>query len=257
MQPRFLRQATIDSLLVDFAEAKLHYRKGDQDWFLARFQAEHGLRSTRFDFPDFALSCGNGEATDVEYAETDRENVRRIYTAMRDLPLAVAIDQRFWSGLAHTDFWDYVQYRRRSELAAGDDNAVKISYFFTLGPRRSAHVNCLSRLWWAGRITYDARNSRDPFELADLITERAFASTILLLSSNNFISNPALALGLLDAVKQERDDGVEIRRKHFVGPAKYLNRMGGITILDYLSREQVRTTVQEYYATPEFESYTA
>ena len=103
-------------------------------------------------------------------------------------------------------------------------------------------MNCLSRLWWAGRITYDASNPRDPFELADLITERAFASTILLLSSNNFISNPALALGLLDAVKQERDNGVEIRRKHFVGPAKYLNRMGGITILDYLSREQVRAT---------------
>ena len=71
------------------------------------------------------------------------------------------------------------------------------------------------------------------------------------------LCNPALALGLLDAVKQERDNGVEIRRKHFVGPAKYLNRMGGITILDYLSREQVCATVQEYYATPEFESYTA
>ena len=39
-------------------------------------------------------------------------------------------------------------------------------------------MNCLSRLWWAGRITYDASNSRDPFEHADLITERVFASTV-------------------------------------------------------------------------------
>lgn len=34
----------------------------------------------------------------------------------------------------HSDFWDFVQYWRRTELTAGDDNAIKISYFFTSGP---------------------------------------------------------------------------------------------------------------------------
>ena len=49
----------------------------------------------------------------------------------------------------------------------------------------------------------------------------------------------ALTLGILDAIKEQSDAGAEIKREHFVGATKYLNRMGAITVLDYLKRNRV------------------
>ena len=62
----------------------------------------------------------------------------------------------------------------------------------------------------------------------------------------------ALTLGILDAIKEQSDAAAEIKREHFVGATKYLNRMGAITVLDYLKRNRVKNLVHEYYATEEF-----
>lgn len=252
MRPRFMKRASIDSLLVSFDEAKPHYMSGDQDWFLRRLNREHGLCDSRFEFPDFALDCGPGAADEAEYAETDRENVRRLYSAMRDLPLAAASDPRFWMGLAHTHCWDYVQYRRIHEIATGNERDIKTSYFFTQGAKRSVHVNCLSRLWWGGRMTYDEGNKDDPFALTDVIATTAFASNVVLISSSNFTGNREVLLGILDAVKERMDAGEDIKRKHFVGATKYLNRMGAITVLDLLDRKRAKRIISEYFETEEF-----
>ena len=253
MRPKFITRASIDSLLISFDEAKPHYIQGDQDWFIHRFDRERGLLDSRFEFPDFTLDCGAGEATEDEYAATDLENVKRVYDAMRNLPLTVASDARFWMGLSHTYCWDYVRYRRRNEIASGDDRAIKTSYFFTQGAKRSAHVNCLSRLWWGGRMTYDEGNRDNPYALTELVATTAFASNVMLISSSNFTGNRHVLLGILDAIKEQRDSGVDIKRKHFVGATKYLNRMGAITVLDYLDRARVREIISDYFATEEFE----
>ena len=252
MQPRFMKKESIDSLLINFDEAKPHYMSGDRDWFEQRLTRERGLRDSRFTFPDFELSCGNGEGTEIEYASTDAENVRIIYDAMRDLPTATAVDQRFWAGLCHTTLWDYVQYRRRNALASGKDHDIKASFFFMRGVKRSAHIHCVSRLWWAGRLTYDEHNREDPYALTSLLTDNAFASRIMLLSSSNFTANRNTMLGILDAIKEQADAGVPLKREHFVGATKYLNRMGAITMLDYLGRERVRTLISDYFKTEEF-----
>lgn len=254
MQPRFISKGSIDSLLVNFDEAKPHYMSGDKDWFEQRLVREKGLRDSRFVFPDFELTCGDGEATDEEYALTDTENVRIIYDAMRDLPTATAVDQRFWAGLCHTDLWDYVQYRRRKAFVSGNDSDIKSSFFFMRGIKRSAHIHCVSRLWWAGRLTYDEQNSSNPYALTPLLTGNAFASRIMLFSSSNLTANKDTALGILDAIKEQADAGVPLRREHFVGATKYLNRMGAITILDYLDRKRVKSIIVEYFSTDEFAS---
>lgn len=252
MQPRFMKKDSIDSILVNFDEAKPHYMSGDRDWFEQRLARERGLRDSRFTFPDFELSCGTGEATEEEYAITDAENVRIIYDAMRDLPTATAVDQRFWAGLCHTELWDYVRYRRRKSLESGKDLDIKSSYFFMRGVKRSAHVHCVSRLWWAGRLSYDESNREDPYALTPLFTDNAFASRIMLFSSSNLTANKDTSLGILDAIKEQADAGIPLRREHFVGATKYLNRMGAITVLDYLGRARVHTIISDYFKTEEF-----
>lgn len=252
MQPMFMKKDSIDSLLINFDEAKPHYVSNDRDWFEQRLVRERGLRYTRFTFPDFVLTCGAGEATEDEYAATDAENVRIIYDAMHDLPVATAVDQRFWSGLCHTNLWDFIQYRRRKALASGKDLDIKSSYFFMRGVKRSAHVHCVSRLWWAGRLTFDEQNRENPYALTHLLTDNAFASRVMLLSSSNFTANKSITLGILDAIEEQSASGIPLKREHFVGATKYLNRMGAITVLDYLDRKRVRSIISAYFATDEF-----
>ena len=256
MRPRFMAQSSIDSIQSNFAEAKRHYMTGDQEWFLRRLEGEAGLRPTRFDFPDFELTRGAGQGTDEEYSVTDTENVRILYSAMRTLPTTTASDERFWAGLAHTDMWDYVQYRRMEALRSGDDKKVKTSYFYIYDSRRSSRLHCLARLWWAGWLTYDEDNREDPFALTGVLTGHAFSSRLLLFSYT-FESNRQCALGVLDAIKEQQDKGIKIRREHFVGANMYINRISGITLVDTLSRDDFHTLVSEHFDTDEFRNYDA
>lgn len=251
MRPMFIRYDAIDNLYINFDVAKRHYMTGDQDWFLERFEHQGGLQESRFEFDDFVLSCGDGEATGRDYDRTDAFNVRILYKAMMDLPMAVASDERFWCGLSHTYCWDYIQYRRRKELASGDDKKIKTSFFYTYGARRSSYVHCISRLWWAGKLTYDESNKVDPFALTDVLTSSSVPSRILLFSQN-ITANKNAALGILDAIKEQSDSGVELKREHFVGATKYLNRMSAITLLDCLDRQRIREMISDYFSTEEF-----
>lgn len=252
MQPKFMTEEAIVSIIANFDEAKLHYIEGDKDWFDAWLSKRDGLRDSRFTFDALNLDTGHGECTEEEYSVTDGENVKRVYEALKSLPLSTAVDQRFWAGLAHTECWEYVHYRRRHEIASADDMAIKASFFFTRGVKRSAHMHCLSRLWWAGHMAYDEENRSDPYALVDVLAKNAFASKVLLLSSSNFTANRKLLLGILDAIKDQADAGIMLKREHFVGATKYLNRMGAITVLDYLKRDQVKRMISEYFATEEF-----
>lgn len=79
----------------------------------------------------------------------------------------------------------------------------------------------------------------DHYRAVDLITETAFASNIVLFSSNNFVSNKNLALGVLDCLYKRKQAGEKIGRYHFVEANKYINCIGGITLLDTMTREEV------------------
>lgn len=257
MQPLFMRQDAIEDLRVNFGIAKEHYVYNDKEWFDDRLSVNHGLQASRFGFKDFELSCEKGPAGREEYYKTDQANVRILYGSMSNLPLSVACDERFWAGLAHTHCWDYVQFRRRQELESEDDKAIITSYFFTYNARRSSYVHCLSRLWWTGYLTHDPANKDDPFALTDLFASSALPSRVLLLSSSNFTASREVTLGMLDAIKEQQEVGVELKREHFVAPTRYLNRISGITLLDCLSRNEVRQMIRSYFETDDFANYKA
>ena len=113
------------------------------------------------------------------------------------------------------------------------------------GIKRSCFMNCLSRLWWTGFLLYDYDNLNH-YAAVDLICENAYASTILLFSSNNFVSNKRLALGVLDCLVELKANGTAIKREHFVQSNKYLNCLGGVVLLDTLTRLEVKQIIAEH-----------
>lgn len=241
-----LHYITSDALLdldANFPTYKKHYMELDNGWFQDYFEKNGGLKESPFNFGEFTLDVTND---DGKFNYSDLKNINILYSALKDIPLSVAIDERFWTGLAHSDFWDYVVVRREAEIKSGKDQDIRNSFFFTRGVKRSAHIHCLSRLWWAGHLTYD-KTRANPFELTELLCRGAFASTIMLLSSSNLTANKELILGILESIKKRSDEGEIIKRHHFVEATKYLNSMGSITILDTMKREKVTELIDKHF----------
>ncbi|MBC9874915.1 hypothetical protein H1I77_09150 [Macrococcus bohemicus] len=106
-------------------------------------------------------------------------------------------------------------------------------------------VNVLSRLWWVGHLTYDAKR-KDPYELTKFFCESDFSARAVIFFSSNFTSNKDLGLGILSAIYRLKQDGVDIKRDHFVQANKYLNLIGGVTLLDLKKRAEVEEEIYKH-----------
>ncbi|MDD7756151.1 MAG: DUF6339 family protein [Clostridiales bacterium] len=240
MKLKILTDEMLTDLKGNFESYKHHYKDETNNWFLQHFNQNNGLIESKIECNDFILN------TDDDYNISDYENIKILYSNLKHLSNSHAADERFWSGLLHTQFWYYAKYRRKEEIENNKDQDIKNSFFFTRGAKRSAHINCLSRLWWAGNLTYD-ETREDPFELTKLICDNAFASTIMLLSSSNLTANKDNILGILSSIQKRKLKGEEIKREHFVSSTKYLNAMGSVTILDFLNRHDIEKRIDKLF----------
>ena len=247
MHLQYMKQETMDDLLLNYDEYKVHYEKEDREWFSQHFNENNSLMEYAKDFPEFTMD------KDENFNASDLKNIRIVYDALKELPLSVACDARLWTGLAHTSLWDYVWYRQHEEIAkaktakAKKEKIQKAFFCVGNGKRRSLFVNCLSRLWWTGYLVYDEKR-KNPYELAETLMYgqkgHSFASQIVLLSSRNFISNKHLFHGILQAILDFKRAGNEVNRVVFETVLSYFNNISAATVLDFLP-EEVRKMAKE------------
>ncbi|WP_242945153.1 DUF6339 family protein [Oribacterium sp. C9] len=229
----YLDSKAIDDLKINFSFYKNHFTDESNDWFIRYFNQNGWLHESKIQCKDFELNYDN------DYNVSDRKNVEIVYEAMKDLSPANALDERLWAGILFAQLWEYVKFRRKEELMSNDARDVLNSFIFLRGTKRSCFINCLSRLWWTGHLLYD-KHSNNHYAAVDLISESAFASNVMLLSSNNFMANNSLALGIMDCIAERKNKGEKIGRYHFVEANKYLNCVGGVILLDTMTREEVK-----------------
>lgn len=237
MRLMYLSQEAIDDIKVNINKYKPHFTDNTNEWFMKHFRDNGWIHESKIQCDDFTMNH------DSDMNVSDRKNVEIIYEAMRDLSPANALDERLWSGILFGQLWDFVQYRRADELASGNEREILNSFFFMRGTKRSCFMNCLSRLWWTGHLLYD-KNNTNHYAAIDLICETAYASNIILFSSNNFVANKEIALGILDCIAERKANGERIGRYHFVEANKYLNCIGGVSLLDTMTREETKHLVQ-------------
>ena len=233
----YLSQAAIDDIKMNFNKYKSHFTDDTNEWFMKCFEQNGWIHESKIQCTDFDLNY------DPDMNVSDRKNVEIIYEAMRNLNPANALDERLWSGILFGQLWSFVKYRRADELASGDEREILNSFFFMRGTKRSCFMNCLSRLWWTGHLLYD-KNSSNRYAAVDLICETAYSSNIILFSSYNFVSNKEIALGVLDCIAERKAKGEKIGRYHFVEAYKYLNCIGGVSLLDTMTKEETKHLVQ-------------
>lgn len=229
----YLSQEAIDDIKINYGKYQKHFQDESNEWFIELFKKNDWIHESKIQCNDITLNM------DSDYNVSDRKNVEILYEALRDLSPSLASDERLWAGMLFCQFWDYVKYRRKKEMESRNERDVLNSFLFMRGTKRSCFVNCLSRLWWTGYLLYDS-SSQEHYWAVDLITESAYSSNIVLISSSNFVSNRNLALGVLECISKRKKTGEKIGRYHFVESNKYINCIGGAALLDTMTRLEAR-----------------
>lgn len=239
MRLMYLKQEGIDDIKMNFSKYKSHFTDDTNEWFMKVFEENHWLCESKIECSDFEMNYNN------DFNVSDTRNVKIVYDVLKDLKPANALDERLWAGMLFSQFWNFVKYRRKSELNSGVEKDVLNSFFFMRGTKRSCFMNCLSRLWWTGYLFYD-KDSSNHYKAVDLICDSAYASNILLISSNNFIANKNVALGITDCLLEREYKDEKIGRYHYVEANKYLNCIGAVSLFDTLSRDEIKELINKH-----------
>lgn len=240
MKLKFLSKETLIDLRTNYEAYKEHYYNRNDEWFGKYFSQEGRVLESKIDFQKPELNM------DDDYNISDAENVKIIYSSLKHLTVNQATQERIWSGLAHLQLRDYFYYRMKNELNEKKDKRINTGIFFKNGNKRSLFVHILARLWWIGHMTYDDDNEENPFWLTDFFTEKDFSARATIFFSSNFTSNKNITRGILKVLYRWQQEGITIKRDHFVQANKYLNVVGGAMILDVLSTEEVEDMVEKY-----------
>jgi hypothetical protein len=237
MKILFLKENHLLNLKENITENYSHYFNSTNNWINDEFYNESPFGEFKIEVPDFELFTDSDKPE-----ETDSKNIRRLYSAMKHLTETQASDERLWSGLAHGQLWNYLQYRWHSGERRSTPQNIKSRFFFAQNKRRSLFVNTLSRLWWIGKLVYD-ENRSDPFELLEFF-KTDFSTKSLILFSNNYTSNPIVTRALLRVFKDYQEQGFTIPRSIWHETMKYVNVVGGAYILDYFTEDELAEKIK-------------
>lgn len=189
--------------------------------------------------PDFELA-----SLDMSKGETDLENCKIIYKNLMFITESQACDERLWAGLCHDVFYGYLRKRWGmhktkdivKEKAVGE---IKSRFFFSGGTRAGSYRNSLSKCWWVGKHTYDPNTQ---FYALDIIGSNDLTTKISDIFHNyNFIANPVIFNGIIEGLAYLKNEDISYKvRDHLRPTLQYINAVGGGTLLDYWTTEDIK-----------------
>lgn len=222
-----------------------YYHQKNNKWIFKLFQEykktdESPFEMFKLEVPSFKLNMSS-----LKPENTDYQNIKILYTSLKDISDSQATDERFWVGLAHYELWDYMQYRCKLNDKVNIEDKIINNYFFLKNNRKALNTNYLSRLWWTGRLTYD-ENEEDKFK-ALAYFKKDFSTKSLYLFSYSYSNNPKIVQAILLAINYIENKGHKVTRRHYVDILRYVNQLGGILILDYLDKKELMIKVVEHF----------
>lgn len=242
MKIYFMKEEALYYFKTNVEIFKYEYLNKDNNWIIEKyksFKGESPFSEFKLEVPDFTL-----ETNEEKPEYTDFNNVKKLYDALKDLSNIRATDERLWAGLAHYNFWNYMLYRGKFTNDI-DKNKILSDFFFQSSKRRNLITHSLSRLWWIGRLTYDKKR-QNPYEALEYL-KTDFRTKVLSLFSSNFTSNPKIVRAILIAISEIEQNGNKVNRESFLELIRYVNLLGGMIILDYLSEEELKNKIIEHY----------
>lgn len=233
MKVYYLNSNSLENFREKVEENIEHYKKGK----LKFVTATDLIRDPNIQFDDFEFTMDQEKPN-----ESDFDNIKKFYLALKNLTDSQATEERLWAGLCHySPFWEYLKYRWNCQTTEG----VNRYYFFGDGIR-SIFVNGLARLWWYGRITYD-ENSKDPFELTKYICENITIKGYLPITnafSNNRIVYRIFLKTLMNFEKKHK-----LSQEEHESVRKKMGFWGGKFLLDFFNEKELAIMIEDYLKT--------
>ena len=218
------------------------YKSNDMDKLKAIFSDSNHVMETSIEYEYEPL-----EVEPKEYdADIVRRNIRRVWESLKVLTPVQAEMEKIWVALAHTDYLDYQIGIFNSQIVNPDkkkreESSLKSRTIFVNGAKRSLAIHNLAILWWLAYYFRDDQNIEAPYHLIDFFVSTPYRGNAVALLSSNIISNKEIALGILEAVKVLiEEEGMVVNRYPYSEAGKILNEVGGVRILDTLTREEVK-----------------
>lgn len=240
MKLYFMKQDALDFMKHNMEHLYIHYyREQDNNWI----EREYGNNpfSELMELPDFELA----DIESGKIGEVDFKNCKILYNNLRMLSESQCSDERLWAGLCNGTFYSYVRNRyqyntKKLKKKETDASTIISRFFFSGGTRAGFYRNCLAKCWWVGRATFDKTNENHFYKL-DIIGANDLTTKISdIFHNNTFAANPIILSGICDALKYFSDRGQVLDQRLHVRPAlQYLNAVGGATLLDVLTEEDI------------------
>ncbi len=236
MKLYFLKKDALDQLKGNIGSNINYYHEKSNNWIYEQFRGENPFGEFKIEVEEINLR------TDFESAsQMDLYNSKQLHSKLRFLSENQAADERFWAGLTHSTFFEFVQQRWGNENMH-KANYIMSRYFYSGGQSRGIVRNTLSKLWWIGHFTYDSRRE-NPYELTEVLGNNDMATRVNDIFTSNFSRNPKLVHAFLGAVKEYEDNGIKIGGYTYRKAVQYMNAYGGITVVDYLEAEEMKKVI--------------
>ena len=232
-----------DRLLNSISENSEKYAS-DEEWLSAFFggKDDYYLPSS-VDLPKFSLYSSSGKSDDAQNTRDDLTNVRILYDAFHSLTPWQASNKYLWTYLCHA-VPEYSAYIRSRWMKNERENTIKTRFFVTTADSLR-NDNALSRLWWAGYLTYD-KSRRNPYELTEVLLTNQTIWTDVMDTYN--CMNRNRMFGVLAAIRDFRAvlDENEGISDYFRECKKYLNHYAAVTTLEFLNEDEIRDLAYNY-----------
>ena len=184
-----------------------------------------------------------------EKNKSDIVNTRFIYEALKTLSPLVATNGYLWSYLCHTKYKKYVIARwiknpEDEDKHEGTVKTIQKRFFCSSNKKDIMRMNAISRLWWAGYLTYD-KNHGDPYHLTKILfTGQQICADIL---DTPFCGNKTIITGILLAIEQYKGEVAENINSELVRKCiKYFRRYAAVTNVDFLSETEIQNIIFKY-----------
>lgn len=196
------------------------------------------------DVPDFELApldAGFDKST------IDFRNSKILYRNLHFLTPRLAADEKFWAGLCHGTFYDYVRRRwdydkldnLRGITEAETVERIKNRFFFNGNARERLLTNTLSKYWWAGHLfKFDGLNA---------LGAKDFYRKIFSIATRTFMGSEKIRGGFIKFLRHFKARGVELDTDKHLRPAMTeLNKVGGTKVLDCLTEDDIAAIMIEH-----------
>lgn len=194
------------------------------------------------------LDFKNDMNTD-EKNKSDIVNTRFIYEALKTLSPLVATNGYLWSYLCHTKYKKYVIARWIKNPEDEDKHektveTIKKRFFCSANKKDVMRMNAISRLWWAGYLTFDEKHG-DQYHLTKILfTGQQICADIL---DTPFCGNKTIITGILLAIEQYKGEVAENINSELVRKCiKYFRRYAAVTNVDFLSETEIQNIIFKY-----------